>query len=592
MKRRTRRLGSTAPPGPTNDAGAPAPPAGWLRDLGLRALALTGLLLGAAACAPEEDVQLAPGTSPEDLQARVEQFVPVELRFDSTLLDTGQKRVVKKLVQASHVLDTVFHRQVWRENLQLARQLEDARGPGTDAARQYYDIMYGPWDRLEENEPFLDVGPKPEGAGYYPEGLTRDELESWLEDHPGDREAFTSYWTVIRRTPERALEAVPYSEFYGERLERAAGLLEQAAAAADDESLSEFLRLRAESFRTNEYYDSEVAWMNLAGNRVEPTIGPYEVYEDQLFGYKAAFESFVTLKDPTESRRLEKLVSLLPDLERALPVADRHKNLDRPFQSPISVVDVIFTAGDTRAGVQTLAFNLPNDPRVREDAGSKKVMLKNVIEAKFRKILKPIARAVLDSAQAERVGVEPYFVRILVHELAHGLGPDYVTDRPELTVNKALQERYSAMEEAKADAVGTHSLATLTRRGAYSQQFLEQVYIGHVADLFRCVRFGVGEAHGKGCLTQFNYLREKGAIDYDEEAGTFAADLERFPGAISDLAGEYVTMEAEGDYERAGRFLAEYGQISGPMEEALQRLEEVPVDIEPSYTVTDWMGDW
>ena len=554
-------------------------------------------LLVLAACGPAADgggtdVQLAEGVTPDGLRERVGQFAPVTVSFDSALLDAGQKRVVRRLVEASEVLDTLFRHQVWGENLSYRDALAGAEGPGLEAARRYYDIMYGPWDRLEENEPFLAVGPKPPGAGYYPEDLTSGELEAWLDAHPDDREDFTSYWTVVVRTPDGGLEAVPYAEHYADPLGRAAALLDSAAAAAENPSLERFLRLRAESFRTNEYYDSEVAWVNLEDNLVEPTIGPYEVYEDQLAGYKAAFESFITVRDPEESARLERLVEYLPDLERALPIPDEHRTLDRPFTSPISVVDVAYTAGDTRAGVQTLAFNLPNDPRVREAEGSKKVMLKNVIEAKFRQILKPIAGAVLDSAQAARIGVEPYFVRILMHELAHGLGPDYVTGDPELTVNKALRDRYSALEEAKADAVGSHSLRVLAERGVYEDAFLEEIYIDHVADLFRCVRFGVGEAHGKGCLSQFNYLREQGAIAYDEASGTFAADLEAMPDAMASLAREYLLLEATGDYEGAGAFMERYGQMSEEMRDALDRLEEVPVDIAPDYAVEQWIGSW
>lgn len=560
----------------------------------LAALALLPLLALAGCGAGEDarDVSLAEGVTPDGLAERVDQFAPVTIAFDSTLLDEGQKAVLANLVRASNVLDTIFRTQVWRENLEYAAALEDAEGPGMDAAREYYRIMYGPWDRLEESEPVLAVGPKPAGAGYYPEDLTSGELEGWLEEHPDDREAFTSYYTAIVRDEEGGLEAVPYDEHYADRLSRAAALLDSAAASAENETLARFLRLRAESFRTNEYFDSEVAWMRLAGNRVDPTIGPYEVYEDRLAGYKAAFESFVTVRDPEESARLEELVSYLPDLESALPVPEEHKTLDRAFTSPISVVDVAYTAGDTRAGVQTLAFNLPNDPRVREQEGSKKVMLKNVIQAKFDNILKPIARAVLDSAQAERIGVEPYFVRILMHELAHGLGPDYVTGDTTMTVNKALRERYSALEEAKADAVGTHSLRVLTQRGVYEESFLEEVYVDHVADLFRCVRFGVGEAHGKGCLSQFNYLRERGAIDFDEETGRYAADMDTMPDAMAALAREYLTIEATGDYEGAGAFMEEYGQLTPEMEAALERLESVPVDIDPTYAVKGWMAGW
>lgn len=553
------------------------------------------LTLGLVACGDGgtagEAPSFASGVTPDDLGNRVEQFAPVTLTFDSTLLDADQKKIVKKLVQASDVLDEIFLRQVSSENPALRGRLAGASGPGMEAARGYFDIMYGPWDRLEHNEPFLAVGPKPPGAAYYPEDLTAEEFQSWLADHPADSVAFTSYYTLIRRRGD-SLVAIPYSEEYRGRLQEAAGLLREAAELAENESLARFLRMRAESFLSNEYRESEVAWVELQDNRIAPTIGPYEVYEDNLLGYKAAFESFITVRDPEASQRLQALASHLPALEEALPIPDEHKNLERDFSSPISVVTEVYTAGDTRAGVQTLAFNLPNDPVVREKAGSKKVMLQNVVEAKFRNILRPIALQVMDSAQAQRVGVDPYFTRILMHELAHGIGPDYVTGQPELTVNGALRDRYSAIEEAKADAVGTHSLRVLTERGVYSEDFLRQVYIGHAADLFRCVRFGTSEAHGLGCLTQFNYLREAGALAYDQESGRFRVELDEMPGAIESLAREYLMIEATGDYEAAGQFMEEYGQVPRELEEARERLSAVPVDIRPSYAVKDMMGSW
>jgi hypothetical protein len=248
--------------------------------------------------------------------------------------------------------------------------------------------------------------------------------------------------------------------------------------------------------------------MRLEDNLIDPTLGPYEVYEDNLFGYKTAFESFITLKDPGASAQLARLEGFLPDLERALPIPDQYKYLDRTFKAPISVVDEIFAAGDTRKGVQTIAFNLPNDPRVRDTEGSKKVMLRNVIQAKFDRILRPIAHEVLVEEQASRIGPDPYFTRVLMHELAHALGPDYVTGQRETTVGQGLRDRYSAIEEAKADAVGTHSLGVLADRGEYDESFREEIYIDHVADMFRCIRFGATEAHGLGCLTQLNYLLE------------------------------------------------------------------------------------
>lgn len=542
---------------------------------------------------PDGSVELAAGLQPEELEARVEQFVPVTLDFDHSLLDTRQKALLRKLVEASDRLDRIFQRQVWTENPRLAEALASARGRGAEPARRYFEIMYGPWDRLLEDEPFLAVGPKPEGAGYYPQDLEREEVESWLEEHPKQGEGFTSYYTLIQRTEDGGLEAVPYSEIYRSDLEEAARLLREAAELADNPSLADFLRKRADAFLSNDYFESEVAWMRLEDNLVDPTIGPYEVYEDRLFGYKAAFESFLTIRDPAESEKLAVLVEYLPDLERALPIPDQHKNLDRPFTSPISVVTEIYAAGDTRAGVQTLAFNLPNDPRVREREGSKKVMLKNVVEAKFEQILRPIAGLVMDSPQATEITFEPYFTRILMHELAHGLGPDYVTGSPELTVNKALQDRYSALEEAKADVAGTHSLRVLGERGVYSGDFVRQVYLSHAADLFRCVRFGVSEAHGKGCLMQFNFLLERGALAHDQAGGTFRVVLDRMPSAIADLSREFLLVQATGDYEGAGRLLERYGgEIPESLRAALARLEAVPVDIWPRYAVTEEMAGW
>jgi hypothetical protein len=527
------------------------------------------------------------------MSERVAQFAPVTLDFDASLLDERQKRVMRRLVEASDHLDAIYRLQVWRGNADPEAVLPDADSPGAAEIRDYYELMYGPWDRISEEEPFVPgVGPKPAGAGSYPEDMTKEEFEEWIGLNRGDAAAFTSYYTVIERD-NGGLRAVPYSQAFVDQLEAAAAALRDAAEHADNPSLERFLRLRAESFLTDDYFDSEIAWMRLEDNLIDPTIGPYEVYEDGLFGYKASFESFIGFKDPEASALLAGLAARLPALERALPIPDEHKYLDRDFTSPISVIDLVYGAGETRPGVQTIAFNLPNDPRVRETEGSKKVMLRNVIRAKFETNLKPIAEQVLIPEQASRIGFDSYFTRILVHELAHGLGPDYVTGDPDLTVNKALQEHYSALEEAKADAVGTHSLGVLVESGDYSRDFYEEVLIDHVADMFRCVRFGATEAHGLGCMTQFNYLRGAGAITYDEASGRFAADLETMPAVMSELAGQYLLLQATGDRDGAGAFLERYGKMSPEMEAAIERLNGVvPVDIRPSYAVKGMMGDW
>ncbi len=561
-----------------------------MRKYGLPAGTLAAALLITACVGAEPESPADPGPTIAD---RVAQFAPVRLDFDASLLDDRQKRVLRRLVEASDHLDAIYRLQVWRGNADPAAVLPDEDTREAAAIRDYYELMYGPWDRIAEDEPFVPgVGPKPAGAGSYPEDMTKEEFEEWIGLNRGDAAAFTSYYTVIERD-NGGLRAVPYSQAFVDHLEPAAEALRDAAQHADNSSLERFLRLRAASFLTDDYFDSEIAWMRLDGNLIDPTIGPYEVYEDKLFGYKASFESFIGFKDPGASAQLAGLAARLPDLERALPIPDQHKYLDRDFTSPISVIDLVYGAGETRPGVQTIAFNLPNDPRVRETEGSKKVMLRNVIRAKFETNLKPIAEQVLVAGQADRIGFDPYFTRVLVHELAHGLGPDYVTGNPDLTVNKALQEHYSALEEAKADAVGTHSLGVLVERGDYSRDFFEEVLIDHVADMFRCVRFGATEAHGLGCLTQFNYLRGAGAITYDEASGKFAADLEAMPVAISELAGQYLLLQATGDRDGAAAFLERYGTMSPEMEAAIARLDGVvPVDIRPSYAVKEMMADW
>ena len=559
----------------------------------IAALALVALLPLACtdAAEPGSDALTSDGA---EMQARLEQFAPVALGFDESLLDVDQRRVVKELVEASEHLDEIFRLQAWSGNSNADALVPDGDDPESAATREYYEIMYGPWDRLTGEEPFLPgVGHKPHGAGFYPEDLTREEFEEWIAAHPDDEATFKSETAVIHRTVDGDLVAVPYREAYAAHLEAASENLLAAAERANNPSLKRFLELRAGALLSDEFYDSEVAWMRLSDNLIEPTIGPYENYEDQLFGYKISYESFIGLKDPVESERLASLVENLPALEAALPIPDEHKYLDRSFESPISVVTLIYAAGETRAGIQTIAFNLPNDPRVREGEGSKKVMLRNVIDAKFETNLQPIAEQVLVPEQSAKISVDPYFTRVLMHELAHGLGPDYVTGQPELTTRQALKDRYAAMEEAKADAVGTNSLRVLAGMGVYDEAFLEEVYIDHVADMFRCVRFGITEAHGLGCLTQFNFLRNRGAITYDEATGLFAADLEIIPVAIAEMAHVYLMMQATGDYDGAGAFIEKYGSVSPEMQGALDRLAEtVPVDIRPSYAVEEMMADW
>ena len=556
----------------------------------IRGLMLIGLV-AVAACSVEPndpELDLAEGITMEDLEERVADFAPAEIGFDEAALTDWEKAVLAKLVAASDIMHELFARQVAPQNAEWARMVENR---GADAAAEYFDIMVGPWDRQREMEPFLAVGPKPAGAGYYPPDLTRDEYEAWLEANPEDRASFESPFTVIRREGD-ALIAVPYSQAYGPQLEEAAALLQDAARLSENPSLSAYLESRAESFLSDDYYPSDVAWMDILGTKIEPTIGPYEVYEDQLLGMKAAFESFVTVADAEASAELDTLKSSLRTLEENLPIPDAYKNLDRGFESPMRVVDVVYTAGDTRAGVQTIAFNLPNDERVRAEKGSKKVMLRNVSQAKFDKILTPIAENILDPGLLDELAFQPWFTSVLMHELAHGLGPGFImVDGERMTVNQALSDRYSAIEEAKADVVGLHNLTVLRERGLYSDDFVRAAFVGELPDLFRSIRFGATEAHGRANLIQFNWLWEQGAISFDEN-DMITADLDAMEHAVRSLATELLTLQAEGDYARAGEILEEYGIMRPEIEAAVERLEDVPVDIRPRYEVRSLLPEW
>ena len=555
---------------------------------------LAGMLALAGCSSHDADADLAAppladGITADDLGERLAQFAPVAIDADVSTLAPWERAVLARLIEASDIMHELFMLQVSPNNLAWRNAL--AAGADTregQAARDYFNVMAGPWDRLAENEPFLDVGPKPAGAGYYPSDITSEEIDEWLRLHPEDRQAFTSYFTMIERD-HGMLVAIPYSVKFRDRLERAAGLLNEAASLSQNASLSTYLRTRAASFLSDDYFESDMAWMDIAGTRVEPTIGPYEVYEDALMGWKAAFESFVTIEDPAASAELAQLKGAMRHLEENLPIEDRYKNLDRSFESPIRVVDVVYTAGDTRAGVQTIAFNLPNDERVREAKGSKKVMLRNVARAKFDAILLPIAREVLDPAIAADIEFTPWFTNVVAHELSHGVGPGNITlpNGTQTTVNQALRERYSAMEEAKADVTGLHNLTVLAGDGMYDDDFVRRAYLGHVADMFRATRFGATEAHGLANLVQFNWMVERGAIRFDAATGRFAVDYPRLVEANRALATEILEIQARGDYDAAVALLTRYGSVSPQMRAAIERLEAVPVDIRPSYPAAD-----
>ncbi len=551
---------------------------------------IIGLLVMAvaASCRPREGGDEVTGAAAPamriapDVGKRLAQYTPVDLAADLSALSEADRRVLDLLIEASRPLDEVFLRQVWTGNPELRQAMAGWTGELAEPARAYFDLNYGPWDRLADMEPFVGDRPHPPGAGYYPEDMTQEQFEAWVEAHPEDREALLSTTTVIRREGDR-LVAVPYSRAYAEWLEPSARLLREAAAATDDASLRKFLALRADALGSDDYFASDMAWMDLDA-AVEVTIGPYETYEDGLFGSKAAFESFVTVELPEESAKLARYKQRLPWLEGNLPIPEEQKNRARGTESPIRVVDLVFAAGEARSGVQTLAFNLPNDERVREAKGSKKVMLRNAIRAKYERILVPIAERVLARDQVGDVTFDAFFDEILHHELSHGLGPGTITVAGRRTeVRTELKELYDTLEEAKADVMGVYNVLALIEEGEMPAELRRALEPTYVAGLFRSARFGVTEAHGQGVTAQFNYLLEKGALEVDGE-GRFRAVSDRFPAALSDLLREMLTLQATGDYAGTVEFLERYGKATPELLAAIGRLEDVPVDVRGRFT--------
>lgn len=528
-----------------------------------------------------------------DIEKRLAQFVPTKIGISEDKIPEELKPLIKKLIEASQIIDEIYLLQVSEKNIELKEILQSS--PDYKLALDYFNIMYGPWDRINHNEPFIGDIKKPLGASFYPEDMTKEEFSNFIKKNPEKKEIFESYFTVIRRGKDGELIAIPYSEYYKERLERAASILEEAASLTQISSLKNYLTLRAKAFRTNDYFESDIAWMELGDSPIEVVIGPYEVYEDMLMGLKASFEAFVCLRLKEDSEKLKVLESYIKELEDNIPLSKEIKARSEPkgMESPISVVVELFTAGDTRAGVQTVAFNLPNDEMVRKEKGSKKVMLKNVIEAKFNGILYPIAQLLLAPEILKELSFEAFFNNILMHEIAHGLGPGIITleDGTKSDVNKILKEYYPAIEEAKADILGLWASKYLIDRGKLPKRLEKQIYVAFLAGFFRSVRFGAKEAHGKANLIQFNYLKENKAI-VEIQDGRFDIDFSKVSQAVESLAKLLLEIEGKGDYNGAKTLLEKYGEIDESLRKAIEKIKEVPIDIKPEYTIVEMIKNW
>jgi hypothetical protein len=554
----------------------------------MTAIALASCVLAAPAASapPPSPAATAAAAKPpnlEDLRRREAQYAPVDLRVDLSALPPGERAALARIVEAAEAIDAIFLRQSWAGNESVLLGLLDDPSPLGRARLAFFLRNKGPWDRLDGDRPFLaGVPPRPEAGSFYPPGSTREEIARWQASLPeAERAAATGFFSVIRRTP-KGLAAVPYALEYQGGLAIAAAKLREAASLTAEPSLRRFLETRARAFETDDYYESDVAWMELDA-AVEPTIGPYETYEDGWFNAKAAFEAFVTVRDEAETRKLGRLSAELQDIEDHLPMDPAWRNPRLGSLAPIRVVNEVFAAGDARRGVTTAAFNLPNDERVVREKGSKRVMLKNVQRAKYEKVLVPISRVALSPADQRRVSFEGFFTHILMHELVHGLGPHEIQlAGRKSTVRQELQDAYPAIEEAKADVAGLFALQRLVDRGVLPEEMGRSMYATFLASAFRSIRFGLGQAHGKGVAVQLNWLLDRGAVTVAAD-GRFSIDGAKARVALEALARELLAIEATGNRDGARELLAGMGVVRPQVERVLRRLGGVPVDVAPRF---------
>lgn len=517
----------------------------------------------------EEDATTAEETDKRsEIEKKVDQYATVRLTTDLGKLSDNQKRMIPILIEAGKIMNELFWYEAYGDREALMGNLEDP------LVKRYAEINYGPWDRLDGNAPFVSgVGNKPAGANFYPEDMTKNEFE--VAELPRG----SNLYTFVRRKADGSLYTVPYHEQFKEQVTRASNLLKQAAELADNPALKKYLLARSKAFLDDEYQESDMAWMDMKDNQLEVVIGPIETYEDQLYGYKAAHEAYVLVKDLDWSERLSKYAAFLPDLQRGLPVPEAYKAESPGTDSELNAYDVVFYAGDCNAGSKTIAINLPNDEEVQNQKGSRRLQLKNAMRAKFDKILLPISEVLITPEQRDHITFDAFFANTMFHEVAHGLGIKNVV-KGEGTVRKALKEHSSALEEGKADILGLYMIKQLHDRGELEGE-LHDYYVTFMAGIFRSVRFGASSAHGKANMIRFNFFKEKEAFRYDEATGQYAVDFENFENAVTELSRLILTLQGDGDYNGVAKLVEEKGKIGSGLQSDLDRLsaQNIPVDI-------------
>lgn len=567
-----------------------------MKRISLIFLILCGLMLASAEA--QTGAEKVPDLA--QLNKMAGRFAKTPLKVSTAKLSAGDRKALTDLIRAARILDDLFLKQLWSGNPALYAQLQKDTTPLGKARLHYFWLNKGPWSDIDEYQSFVPGVParKPLGANFYPEDMSKEDFESWLAKQPAaTQEQAKGFFTVLRwdNQTSKTLKAIPYNEEYKEDLTKAAALLKDAAGSTDNPTLKKFLSLRADAFLSNDYYESDMAWMDLDAP-LDITIGPYETYNDELFGYKAAYEAYVNLRDDAETAKLEAFAKQLQEIENNLPIEPRYRNPKLGASAPIRVVDEIISAGDGAHGVQTAAYNLPNDDRVVQQKGSKRVMLKNVQEAKFESVLVPIAKRTLAKSDIPDVAFEPFFTHILAHELMHGLGPHTIQVQGRSTTpREELKELYSAIEEAKADVTGLFAMQYMMdnakRMGLEKvlpsdEKAQRQLYVTFLASAFRSLRFGLNDAHGKGMAVQFNFLSDHGAFKQNAD-GTFSVDMAKAKNAVRDLDHVLLTLEAEGDYAGAKKLLDEMGVVRPELKKVLDSMQDIPTDIEPVFVTAD-----
>lgn len=524
------------------------------------------LLAGIISCqTPKEEAQET--TEVENEPSLLDKYTSVKLASDLSHLSDNQKTIITKLIEAGKIMDELFWFEAYGDKEELLASIED------EELRKFAVINYGPWDRLDGNNPFIEsFGPKPAGANYYPKDMTKEEFES---AEIADK---TSLYTFIRRDESGNLYSIPFHEMFPEKIQRVSALIKECAELAEDPGFKNYLTLRAEALLTDEYQESDMAWMDMKTNPLEVVIGPIENYEDQLFGYKAAHETFVLVKDMEWSDRLSKYADFLPELQEGLPVPDEYKKEMPGTDADLNAYDVVYYAGDCNAGSKTIAINLPNDEEVQLAKGTRRLQLKNAMRAKFDKILIPISESLISEDQRQHITFDAFFANTMFHEVAHGLGIKNTLDGSG-TVREALKENYSALEEGKADILGLYMITQLHAKGEV-EGALEDYYVTFLSSIFRSVRFGASSAHGKANMIRFNFFKEYGAFEKNEE-GTYAVNFDKMQDAMNALSEKILTLQGDGNYDGVGQLVSEMGLITPELQADLDKLSEagIPVDI-------------